>query len=145
MKRGVLKGDMVLDTSVLIEIALASTIGKKLIDRIINGEIKPYTTTLNIIEAMYVICRLLGMNEAKKRIDLLKESGYIEIISSTNISIEVAECKCLFPISIADCHTLALAKTYRIPPLFYRLEKEFEPIIEKIKQWINNEVRFVIE
>ena len=137
-----LKGELVLDTSVLIEIALATSTGKKLIDDIINGGIKPYTTSLNIMEALYILCRLLGIDEARKRIDLMKDSGYFEIVNSNEILLEAAECKCLFPISIADCHTLALAKKYGFPALFYKLEKEFVPIIKKLKQWVREEILF---
>ena len=145
MKRGSLKGDIVLDTSILVEIALATDTGMRLIDYIINERIKPYTTSLNVVEAFYVICRLLGKEEARKRISLIKESRYVEIISSDEVNMHAAECKCLFPISIIDCYTLALAKTYELPALFYKLEKEFRPIIEKLKNWINNELKFIIE
>ena len=40
-----MKGDIVLDTSILIEIALATNTGRKLLDLIVSGDIKPYTTT----------------------------------------------------------------------------------------------------
>ncbi len=145
MRKKSLRGDIVLDTSVLVEILFATSTGKKLIDHIIDRAITPYTTTLNITEALYILCRLLGMGEASKRINLLLDSGYLEIISSDKISIQAAECKCIFPISIADCHTLALAKEYGIPALFYRLENEFKPILDRLKTWINNEIYFIIE
>ncbi len=105
-----LKGELVLDTSILIEIALATSTGKKLIDDIINGGIKPYTTSLNIMEALYILCRLLSIDEARKRIDLMKDSGYFEIVNSNEILLEAAECKCLFPISIPTATRLHLLK-----------------------------------
>lgn len=97
MKRKFLRGDMVFDTSILVEIVLATNIGKELIDFMINDDIRPYTTSLNIMELLYIICRLLNMNEAKKRVDLLVKSGYLNIISSDDVSMIAAECKCMFP------------------------------------------------
>jgi len=135
---------MVFDTSVLIEILFATDVGNELIDNILNNNIKPYTTTLNITEALYVTCRLLGMREARKRIELLLNSGYFKTVSSDNVNFEAAECKCKFPISIVDCHTLALARKYEIPVLFYRLEEEFKLVINEIKAWINNEIYFLV-
>ena len=62
-----MKGDIVLDTSILVEIALATDTGMRLIDYIINERIKPYTTSLNVVEAFYVICRLLGKEGSKEK------------------------------------------------------------------------------
>ncbi len=103
----------------------------------------PYTTALNITEALHVTCRLLGIREARKRIELLINSGYFKTVSSDHVSLEATECKCKFPISIVDCHTLALARKYEIPALFYRLEEEFKPVISEIKAWINNEMKYI--
>ncbi|MEB3779092.1 MAG: hypothetical protein GSR85_02505 [Desulfurococcales archaeon] len=46
-----MKRDIVLDTSILVEVALATDTGVRLIDYIINERIKPYTTSLNVVEA----------------------------------------------------------------------------------------------
>lgn len=143
MRRKYLEGDIVLDTSVLIEIALASDKGLELVKLIIDEAFTPYTTSLNVIEALYVMCRLFGIEDAEKRIDLIVKSGYFNIVSSDRVGRTAAQCKCLFPLSIVDCHTLALAKEYNIPVLFYRVEKEFKPILGKLKEWVGNEIFFV--
>lgn len=114
-----MRGDMALDTSVLLEIALATEEGRGLIKLIVDEELKPHTTSLNITEALYVICRLMGMEEAERRIGLMLDSGYFNVVNADRV-----------PISIVDCHTLALAREYGMPALSYRPEREFEPIIE---------------
>lgn len=134
-----------LDTSILVEIALATEHGKELVELVIDRVLTPYTTSLNITEALYVICRLLGMNEAEKRVDLIVDSGYFNVVSSDRVSRSAVQCKCLFPVSIVDCHTLALAKEYNLPVLFYRMEREFEPIVGDLKKWIENEIFFLVE
>lgn len=136
---------MFFDTSILVEILLATENGKQLIDEIVNENITPYTTTLNITETLYILCRLLGLEEAKKRIKLLVNSGYLETVSSDNLSLEAAECKCLFPISIVDCHTLALSRKQGKPALFYKPEKEFKQIISKLETWTKNKIYFITQ
>lgn len=135
---------MVFDTSVLVEIALATEDGKQLIDEIVGGNITPYTTTLNLTETLYILCRLLGLEEARKRINLMVGSGYFEIVSSDYVSLEAAECKCLFPITIVDCHALALSRKTRKPSLFYGLEKEVKQIVNSLELWTGNKIYFII-
>jgi len=140
-----LKGDMVFDTSIIIEISLATTYGKELIKSIIEEEIIPYTTMLNITEARYILCRMLGMNESLKRIRLILDSNYFTIVNTDTLSDLVSTCKCRFPVSLADCHTLSLAKKMSLPALFYKLESGFRPIIQELKDWIGNEILFLVE
>jgi len=85
------------------------------------------------------------MKEAEKRVNCIINSGYFNVVNSDSVSKSAAQCKCLFPISIIDCHTLALAKEYGIPVLFYKLEKEFEPIIDELKKWVGSEILFIIK
>ena len=145
MKKRFLEGDIVLDTSLLVEIALATERGKKLVKLMIDNVLVPYTTSLNVTETLYVLCRLFGMDKAEKRIDLMVDSGYFNIVSSDRVSRSAAECKCLFPINIVDCHTLALAREYDMPALFYRREKKFEPIVDDLKKWVGNEIFFLVK
>ncbi|MEM2592018.1 MAG: PIN domain-containing protein [Thermofilaceae archaeon] len=140
-----LRGDTALDTSVLVEIALATREGRFLVKLIVDETVTPYTTSLNVTEALYVLCRVLGFEEAERRMNLILDSGYFNVVSSERLSKLVAQCKCVFPVSIADCYTLALAKQYSIPALFYKPEKELQPILEKVKEWIGNEILFLAE
>jgi len=145
LRRRFLEGDIVLDTSVLIEIALATERGKELVGLIVDDVFAPYTTSLNITEVLYVLCRLFGMKEAERRVNLMVDSGYFIIVDSDRISRSAAECRCLFPISIVDCHALALARDYGMPALFYRREREFEPILDDLKEWVGNDIFFLVE
>ena len=145
MKGVSLKGDMVFNTSIIIEISLATTYGKELIKSIIEEEIIPYTTMLNITEARYILCRMLGMNESLKRIRLILDSNYFTIVNTDTLSDLVSTCKCRFPVGLADCHTLSLAKKMSLPALFYKLGNEFRPIIQELKDWIGNEILFLVE
>ncbi|MEM1908095.1 MAG: hypothetical protein QXH81_04090 [Thermofilaceae archaeon] len=45
--------------------------------------------------------------------------------------------------SIAGRYALALAKQYSIPALFYKPEKGLQPILEKVKEWIGDEILFL--
>ncbi len=145
MREVSLKGDIVFDTSIIIEIALATTYGKELIKSIIDENITPYTTMLNITEARYILCRLLGIDDSLKRIRLILDSNYFITVNTDELSDLVSMCKCRFPVSLVDCHTLSLAKMMSLPALFYRLEKEFRSIIRELEEWIGNEILFLVE
>jgi len=109
----------------------------------VEGLARPYTSSLNLAEAYYVTCRLLGREEAETRIGLLLRSGYFNVVEAGRIWRTAALCKCRFPISLADCHTLALAKSYGLPPLFYRVEREFEDILGEIEEWVGARLLFL--
>ncbi len=145
MREVSLKGDIVFDTSIIIEIALATTYGKELIKSIIDENITPYTTMLNITEARYILCRLLGIDDSLKRIRLILDSNYFITVNTDELSDLVSMCKCRFPVSLVDCHTLSLAKMMSLPALFYGLEEEFRPIIRELEKWIGNEILFLVE
>ncbi len=135
---------MVLDTSVLVEIALGSSLGARIINEVIERKIIPYTTSLNIIELEYVLCRLLGRDEALKRVSRIIYSGFFYIVDSYTIREEIASCKCSFPISLADCSTLALARSLKMPALFLCIEKEFRKCWNKRREW-TGEILFLAE
>ena len=145
MKKKFLRGDMALDTSVLVEVALATSTGRELTEQVLSGNVRPYVTVLNLAELLYVLCRLLGMSEAEERVKLIVDSNYFEIVSSDDLWRYIADCKCRFAVSLADCHTLALARKYGIPALFYRLESEFKPITAELRAWVGSEVFFIRE
>ena len=145
MRRRLLEGGIALDRSVLVEVVLATEGGEELVEMILDDIITPYTTTHNVTEALYVLYRLLGMEEAEKRVSLMVDSGYFKVVSSDRVGRLAAECKCLFPISIVDCHTLALAKRYSVPALFYRLERRLKPMLDDLRRWVGSEILFLGE
>jgi len=121
-----------LDGSILI--ALAVNEDPKITDlrdKILNDEIIAYTTEIGITEMIYILCRKINFETAlQKYIDLTK-SGYIKIISTSELITEAAKYKCTRKISIADSYTLALAKTYKCKALFAYPEKELKTEINK--------------
>ena len=138
-----LKGDMVFDTSVLIEIIGGTDFGVKLIELIYREKIVPHITELNLIEALYVVCRKQGFENSLNIIDAIVDSGYFNIHCISEIRNIIGECKCKYPISIADCTTLSLAKHLNCPAMFSRFEKEFRNIIEELSEWVGKEIIFL--
>ncbi|WP_083756303.1 PIN domain-containing protein [Hyperthermus butylicus] len=65
---GALEGRIVLDASVLIELLAGSPAVKPLVEAIIAGRVEAYTSRLSIVEALYVTCRLWGMEKARERL-----------------------------------------------------------------------------
>ena len=88
-------------------------------------------------------CRLWGWEKALQRMQVLLDSKTITIVEDEKIWDHAADCKCRIPISLGDCHTLALAKKYNITPLFLRLEKEIQNNKELIKEWLGREPEYL--
>lgn len=140
-----LEGTAALDASVLIEILAASEQGKKVIDAMVEGRIEAYVSRLSLTEAGYVACRLWGMKEALERINLLANSGYITIVEDQELLTEVMQCKCKIPISLGDCHTLALASKYRLKPVFLIPEKELIANSARIREVLGLEPCYLLK
>lgn len=140
-----MRGDIAVDTSVLVEALLATEHGRRFIDMVLAEEIAPYTTALNVTEALYILCRLLGPGEAERRVGMLLDSGYLMVVDPRRVGRSAAMCKCRFPVSMVDCHTLALARDYGMPALFYRVEREFRGILEELEKWVGGSLLFLAD
>ena len=138
-----LRGRLVLDASVLIEILAGSKPATALVDSIVSGEAEVYATRLGLTEALYVTCRLWGWEKALERIQALIDSGMVAIIEDEEIWSLAASCKCRIPISLGDCYTLAAAKRYRLRPLFLKPEKELLENTERIRQWLDGNPEYL--
>jgi len=138
-----LEGDIVFDTSVLIEVMGGTDFGVKLVELIYREKIVPHITELNLIETLYVICRKQGFENSLNLINTLVNSGYFNIHSISEIRNIIGECKCKYPISIADCTTLSLAKHLNCPAIFSKFEKEFRNIIEELSKCVGKEIIFL--
>ncbi len=89
--------------------------------------LRPFATEFSLAEIHYIVCRKLGQAESAARIKDLRESDFISIEPITpTLSDLAAQFKCDRSLSLADCFTLALAKSKEIPVLFARKEKELE-------------------
>lgn len=114
-----------LDGSILI--ALATNQKDKITElrnKILNEEISAYTTEIALTEMIYILCRKINAEIATQKYHDLINSKYITIIPTKELIYEAAKIKCTRKISIADCYTIALAKTYNCKALFAYPEKE---------------------
>lgn len=126
-----LSGRLVLDTSALIELVLSTTSGLKLREALKAESIETSTTTLNITELRYVLCRKLGSQKANDIVDKLLASGYITVEDISPLMLEASMHKCSRAISLCDCFTLALADKSSSAATFARKEKELITEMQK--------------
>ncbi len=140
-----LRGRLALDASIVIEILAGSSLVKNFVKAIVRGEVEACTSRLSLVEAMYITCRLWGEDIAQERIRVLLDSGAIEVVEDEEIWEYAADCKCKIPVSLGDCHTLALAKKYRIRPLFLRPEKELVENLDRIRKWLGTTPFFLLQ
>ncbi len=145
MREALLEGKVVLDASVLIELLAGNPVMRPLVEAIVNDRVEAYASRLSIVEAFYVTCRLWGTREARERLQVLLDSEMIEIVEDNEIWEQVAECKCRIPISLGDCHTLALAKKYKIKPLFLQPEKELIENQDTITSWLGTQPLYLLK
>lgn len=126
-----------LDSSVLLFDYFAGR--TKIVDRLLpNG----FLNSVSISETLYVICRLDGMQKAS---DYLAEcAGKVgSVVSSERIAPLAGYMKCKFSISLADCWTLATAKSFNVPCLFAIREKEILSNLGVIEREV--QIRFLDE
>jgi hypothetical protein len=126
-----LEGSLVFDASSLIELVFSTARGSKLMKLMIDEEIEVHATEVAIAELGYVLCRRVGKEEARNRIDKLLSSGYVAVESISPLIESASEYKCDRAISLPDCFSMSLAKRLSLPVLFAVREKELAKEIEK--------------
>jgi hypothetical protein len=126
-----LEGSLVFDASSLIELVFSTARGSKLMKLMIDEEIEVHATEVAIAELGYVLCRRVGKEEARNRIDKLLSSGYVAVESISPLIESASEYKCDRAISLPDCFSMSLAKRLSLPVLFAIREKELAKEIEK--------------
>jgi len=119
-----LKGKLAIDTSALIELIYCDNLGQKLKKALENDMVEAYTTELAITELRYVLCRKLGWQQSKERVNKLLASGYFTVGDTAQLINEAAKIKCQRTISLPDCFILALAHKIAGNALFARQEQE---------------------
>jgi len=122
--RGELVGSMVFDTSTLLELIYSTERGRKLKEALKSERVLGNTTEVNIAEVRYVLCRRVGEEESKRRVDALISSGYITLHEISRLVDYASQYKCRRSLSLVDCFTLALAKKMDAPVVFARKEEE---------------------
>ena len=126
-----LKGKLAIDTSALIELIYCDSLGQKLKKALQNNLVEAYTTELAITELQYILCRKLGWQQSKERVDKLLASGYFIVENTSQLIDEAAKIKCQRSISLPDCFILALAHKIAGNALFARQEQELANEIAK--------------
>jgi predicted nucleic acid-binding protein len=124
LKGDTLSGLLTLDTSVIIEMLLSSDLGKTVTDALIADSAEAYTSEVNLAEAEYILCRKLGHETSKSKIDSLRNSNYTIVVDTENVSRIAAQIKCRRALSLPDCYALATAKATGSDALFAFREKE---------------------
>jgi len=117
----------VFDASVLIELAYATNLGEKALKLMKQRDI--YTTEFAIAETFYILCRKLGEEEAKKKVNDLLASGFIDLLYVSPF--EAGRIKCKRAISLADCYAIALAEKVKGCAVFAKKEEEMMKEIER--------------
>ncbi|AEA12002.1 hypothetical protein TUZN_0507 [Thermoproteus uzoniensis 768-20] len=89
-----------------------------------------YITEYNLTEVMYVLCRRLGAEAARRAVERLLNSRTLRPYPAADLHGEAAMCKCRHAISLPDCYTIALARRLNTRALFMR-EKELEKALKR--------------
>lgn len=119
------------DTGVLFEFLNDSDLGKVFYQKIlINPQFqKIYVSPLTEVELKYLMCRQSSYKDAKEFIsDFLKD---FIIYPESELRDETFRLKCNFPISIADCYSLAVGKILNIP-IYMKKEKEIDQVLDRL-------------
>ena len=132
-----------LDASVLVELLAGSPVARRLAEDLVEGSVEAYAARLSLTEAFYVVCRLWGRERAEERVNLLLESGVVEIVEDEKLWEYAGDCKCRIPIALGDCYTLATAKLYAAKPLFLRPEREIVENLERVRAWLGDTPEFL--
>ena len=125
------KLSIAVDTGVLIEYLEDSTLGKAFYKEGWERDQfkKYYVSPLVDMELKYIFCRRIGFQEARTRISKFLRD--FVICPENQLRDEAFRLKCDFPISIADCYSLAVGKVYEIP-VYMKKEREIDDIIDDL-------------
>ena len=89
------------------------------------------THEVALAELRYILCRGLGMREAKARVEKLLASGYLLVEDVSGLIASAADIKCERALSLPDCFTLSLGSRLSVPCLFAGRERELLAEMER--------------
>ena len=115
----------------MIELLSSTDLSKPLRDAIEGDIINPYTTFQSLTEAEYILCREIGWEKAKEKVEGLTESRAIEIVEASELVHETARIKCARAIALTDCYTIALAEKINGTAVFAHLEDDLSREIRR--------------
>src|SRR5438445_13358949 len=126
LNEATLSGTVSLDASVLIELLSGTAASRPLQEAIENDRISPHTTYLAVSESEYILCRELGEENARQKLDSLIQSTTIEIVEDSFLLHDAARVKCGRAVALGDCYTIALAEKLKGIALFARPEEDLD-------------------
>ena len=135
---------LVLDTSVIVEyIILRSPYRSKvvkLLDKASREDLKLYVNVITLSELLYAASRIYQIAEvenpnleALNLIEWIKSKTRIVDINE-DIALRAGELKKQLRIALPDCYVIAVSETVGATPLFKKLEKKMEPIVDKLRE-----------
>lgn len=130
MKRELL-GDMISDTSVLVELLAGTRVGKFVYDELRSGSIRLLITELNEMELRYIVCRKAGIEKYSEIVGKLLNSGYVKVVPIGGLINYAALLKCTRTISLVDCFTIALGEKLKMDVVFAKHEDELDREIRR--------------
>ncbi len=108
----------------MIEMLSSTDLSKPLRDAIEGDVVNPYTTFQSLTEAEYILCREIGWEKAKEKVEAFTESRAVELVEASELVHETARLKCARAIALTDCYTIALAEKLDGTAVFARLEDD---------------------
>lgn len=137
--------ELVLDSSVLIAyFTNERTDIVSLLDTFVfnqDSSLILYNHHVSLTEIYYILCRKINSEEARKILDDF--SGVFNIISEKWLLEKAGLIKCKFPISLADCYSIALGISQDCPILFMEEQELSKDIVEKINKKFNAKIHII--
>lgn len=110
---------------------VSSRLGEIVVDALTSDSAQAYASEINLTEAEYVLCRKLGVEAAKSKVESLRNSNYLLVADTERVSRVAAEIKCARALSLADCYTIATAKVTGSKALFAFRERDLQREMKK--------------
>jgi hypothetical protein len=131
------------DSSILLEMLAGTEVGNMIANLLVEGKVDAHTSYVNLGEAEYVICRKVGHEIAKNKVQNLIESNFVDIVPTEQLLHLASAIKCERSIAFADCFCIAAAEATNSRALFVSREKEI--VRELRKQQFKVKVSFLDE
>jgi predicted nucleic acid-binding protein len=110
---------------------LGTAVGSMMSNSLLSDSITAHTCHFNLSEAEYILCRRLGPEPARSKVDSLIRSNYLNITDAEKLYAKAAEIKCERALALGDCYTIANAKVTNSAALFAFGEEELRREMER--------------
>ena len=130
--------ELVVDTGPLIEFLGGTSLGLRFEEKVLRNEVILYMSETAVSEVCYILCRQLGVAEARRKMKIFLDS--MDVVEGKEVQMLAGEYKCKRAISLSDCFTIAASKSLGVPAMF---KKEQELLEEIKKEKFDVEILFV--